>query len=357
MLNEKLEIFIVTYNRKKYLQETLDQLLSAESPIKNLDITVLDNASTDKTPELLNEYCRKYPNLKHIRHSRNIGGNANIARAFEKASKEYVWILCDDDEYQWNNWNEVEKAIKNGYDAIVVANYVHPKENLGKLLKQMTFTPSTIYKTSNLNTTVMVNIEYCISTMFPHLAVACSIINDPKKKIYICDNWFVNMVPHGGIETYVRGLEKSEAHPYMANMFWSVGYINTIQMIHNPDKKEIILDNMCEDLRNTEWRHNMKVMKQINVQGYNSYPKNYMDILCGLPKKKRISFLCFLIKSDIIKLIKNPGELKLKIFGIKIRLWSKKWIYIYKSGNHYSLKIANKFKTKIWPMIKIKKKK
>ena len=99
-----LQLFLITYNRKKKLQFTLDSLLN--SPVAKYDITVLDNASTDGTSEMLDEYAEKHENIKHVRHNVNIGGNANICRAFEMAAscgKKYAWILCDDDRYDWSN--------------------------------------------------------------------------------------------------------------------------------------------------------------------------------------------------------------------------------------------------------------
>ena len=83
MLKDTLEIILITYNRKPFLQNTFKQLLAETSPVKDLDITVLDNCSTDGTSDYLKELCSKHPNIKHVRHNRNIGGNANIARAIE----------------------------------------------------------------------------------------------------------------------------------------------------------------------------------------------------------------------------------------------------------------------------------
>ena len=120
MRNQSIEIILITYNRKKHLQNTFNQIFAEESPIKDFPITILDNKSTDGTSELIEEYRIKFPNIKHIINNRNIGGNANIARAFEIASKEYVWILCDDDEYDFTHWKDVEKAIEENYDAIVI---------------------------------------------------------------------------------------------------------------------------------------------------------------------------------------------------------------------------------------------
>ena len=67
-LQENLFISLVTYNRKDYLKRTLDKLLEDSSPLRNVDITILDNASDDGSSELIDEYCLKYSNLVHIKH-------------------------------------------------------------------------------------------------------------------------------------------------------------------------------------------------------------------------------------------------------------------------------------------------
>lgn len=131
MLKDKLEVFLITYNRKKYLEHTLKMLYSRNSPVRDFQITILDNKSTDGSSELIDKYIKDFPHTRHVIHNRNIGGNANIARCYELAKKEYFWILCDDDEIDWDGWDGVEKAImEENADVVVVSNYVHPKQNL-----------------------------------------------------------------------------------------------------------------------------------------------------------------------------------------------------------------------------------
>ena len=122
-MKEKLDVVLITYNRKEFLNKTFEQIFAENSPIKDFDITVLNNASTDGTTELVEEYCQKYSNLKHIINSKNIGGNPNIAKALiEIPSKEYVWVLCDNDTYDWSCWKEIENGINQKYDAIFTRN-------------------------------------------------------------------------------------------------------------------------------------------------------------------------------------------------------------------------------------------
>lgn len=246
MLKDKLEIFIITYNRKEYLKHTLESVYSEKSPIRDLQITILDNKSTDGSSELIDNIIADFPNTKHIIHNRNIGGNANIARCYELAKKDYFWILCDDDEIVWKqeSWGEVEAAMETGADAIVVSNYINPKENIPQLLGQLSFVPAGIYKTANLTDTVMQNISFQISCCFPQLALVCKLIND-NKRILILDKWIVKMVEHPNVSSYSRGMD-TDKHPLMANMTWSLGILKTIQMI----KDEKIREEIIETYRN-----------------------------------------------------------------------------------------------------------
>lgn len=241
----KLEVVLITYNRHSYLKATLETLFADLSPIRSLPFTILDNHSTDGSTELIQLYVERFPTIRHIVHPRNIGGNANIVRAFEIATAKYLWVLCDDDAYDFTHWAEVEAAMARDADAIVVANYINPRESQAQLVGQMTFVPSTIYKTAHLTTTVMVNMAWNISTMFPQLAPVAHLINHGKH-IEILDHWIVRMESTGDHASYVRGLNEDK-HPLMASLFWQAGFLNALPLFHDGALKRAIIDTLHID--------------------------------------------------------------------------------------------------------------
>ena len=175
-LKEKLQIYIITYNRKEKFKRTLDFIFADSSPIKDLDITILDNASTDGTSELIEDYRQKHPNITHIKHPINIGGNPNICRAFEmgaSCNKEYFWVLCDDDYFDFSNWYEVEEQIEKGTDIICLSNYVFEKpeqfDDKAYQLYQLTFVPAGIYKSSLITNNVLMTMYDSIYKMFQQI--------------------------------------------------------------------------------------------------------------------------------------------------------------------------------------------
>ena len=120
-LIDVLEIMLITFNRCELLENTLSQL--AESPFARCRITVLDNYSTDLTPQITAKFSDKFPNLHILRHNRNIGGDYNFLRAVELSTSVYTWILCDDDNYDFSQAPEIIPIIeKCVYDLIYVAS-------------------------------------------------------------------------------------------------------------------------------------------------------------------------------------------------------------------------------------------
>src|SRR4051812_4124120 len=108
---DQLEILIFTYNRAESLRRTLSQFTS--EPIRNCRLTVLDNHSTDNTPQVCSEAQGSHSNLRIVRHPKNIGGLANYLRAIELAAAPYSWVICDDDSYDFSKATDVFEEIRS----------------------------------------------------------------------------------------------------------------------------------------------------------------------------------------------------------------------------------------------------
>lgn len=115
--NQKLQPVLITYNRAPYLEKTLKAFLNAG--LSSMELHVLDNASTDATPEVVRSIQNDWPTLQYHRNQYNIGGNGNILRAVEIVGSEYAWVIGDDDEWHLENVRElIEVLERNSADAI-----------------------------------------------------------------------------------------------------------------------------------------------------------------------------------------------------------------------------------------------
>lgn len=95
----RLTISIPTYNRSKYLADTLRQLHSELEACDRdeVELIVSDNSSPDETVSVVKGFIEAGLELRYLRNNQNIGSDANIAQCFNLAQGKYVLILGDDD--------------------------------------------------------------------------------------------------------------------------------------------------------------------------------------------------------------------------------------------------------------------
>lgn len=104
MKKEKLvSIIIPTHNRKKMLQRLLKSILI--SNYKNLEIIVVDDASSDGTSEFIREKFIKNKKIKIIRNKKNLFASASRNVGLTKAKGEYVFFVDDDNVLPKNTIN------------------------------------------------------------------------------------------------------------------------------------------------------------------------------------------------------------------------------------------------------------
>lgn len=90
----QLTIAIPTYNRAICLGRAINSAL-AQTDV-NIEILVLDNASTDDTEAVMTIYLDN-PAVVYYRNNLNIGATANYNQCLDRARGEYFMILGDDD--------------------------------------------------------------------------------------------------------------------------------------------------------------------------------------------------------------------------------------------------------------------
>jgi abequosyltransferase len=98
MNSQLLSIIIPTYNRDACL-EVLLQSLRCELAGLEGQVTVIvgDNASTDRTPDLIRQFACDWADTVVMRHETNVGADENFCRCVQRSETVYFWIIGDDD--------------------------------------------------------------------------------------------------------------------------------------------------------------------------------------------------------------------------------------------------------------------
>lgn len=194
-VSARLEIFVITYNRAPLLSQTLRTL--GASPFRGCQVTVLDNCSTDGTPEAVGTAASSLPRLRHIRHHRNIGPCGNILRALELADSTYCWVLCDDDDLFLAETGDVIDELLSGIPDFVSLNWQGAElpagwSGTGRELMEThrcaflwhLFLPRLIFRTARLSADVLRDGYEQSHNWFPHFPILISMVRQPSK-VYV----------------------------------------------------------------------------------------------------------------------------------------------------------------------------
>lgn len=101
MQQKVLSIGIAAYNMEKYLRRCIDSLLIPD--LGKLEIIIVNNASTDSTPSIAQEYKEKYPeSVKVVNIDVNGHYGKAINHALKNATGKYFKLLDADDWYDTN---------------------------------------------------------------------------------------------------------------------------------------------------------------------------------------------------------------------------------------------------------------
>jgi len=96
MINPLVSIIVPSYNHGKYLACRLDSILN--QLYQNFEVIILDDASTDDSIKVINDYFSKDRRIRSYCNELNTGSPfKQWARGIELARGDYVWIAESDD--------------------------------------------------------------------------------------------------------------------------------------------------------------------------------------------------------------------------------------------------------------------
>jgi glycosyltransferase involved in cell wall biosynthesis len=91
----KLSIGLPVYNGEKFLRNKLENIFT--QTFQDFELIISDNASTDATADICEEYALKDNRISYIRQEKNIGPYNNATFVLNKAHNEYfVFAMVDD---------------------------------------------------------------------------------------------------------------------------------------------------------------------------------------------------------------------------------------------------------------------
>jgi glycosyltransferase involved in cell wall biosynthesis len=115
--NPLVSIGMAVYNGEKYICQALDSLLAQD--FTNYELIISDNASTDKTQEICQEYKLLDSRIRYYRNLANMGALWNFSRVFELSFGKYFMFACHDDYWKPSYLNSCLEAFNTSRDIIL----------------------------------------------------------------------------------------------------------------------------------------------------------------------------------------------------------------------------------------------
>ncbi len=119
-MRAKVSVIIPTHSRKEMLNRAIQSVLNQTYP--NIEIVVVDDASTDDTPQFVQQLKEEKSNILYLRNDVSQGACGARNRGIAEASGKYIALLDDDDEYLPTALTELVGAYERGGYSFVCAD-------------------------------------------------------------------------------------------------------------------------------------------------------------------------------------------------------------------------------------------
>lgn len=128
-LEEKpfVSVILPVYNTEQYLKESLDCLVN--QTLENIEIICINDASTDGSLEILNEYASMDSRFKILDNEISLGPSICRNKGLKIASGEYIAFYDSDDKIDLDAYEKLYEFAKKNNNDFVVFNAIRFNDN------------------------------------------------------------------------------------------------------------------------------------------------------------------------------------------------------------------------------------
>lgn len=110
-----VSIVLPVYNGEQFLRKSIDSVIA--QTFQNWELLILDDCSTDATPDIAKEYAQKDSRILYHRNEKNLRLPGNLNKGFSLAKGEYLTWTSDDNMYRPTAIEKLVRALQENPDA------------------------------------------------------------------------------------------------------------------------------------------------------------------------------------------------------------------------------------------------
>jgi abequosyltransferase len=121
----QLSICVPVYNFGAFLGETLNSIVPQLT--SGIEVLVLDGASTDNTPQIMEQQVSRCSQLRYVRLDKRGGIDADLATCVELARGKYCWLFSGDDLMRAGALQHALDSLRTNHDVYVCKHTICDK--------------------------------------------------------------------------------------------------------------------------------------------------------------------------------------------------------------------------------------
>ncbi|APY11008.1 glycosyl transferase [Seonamhaeicola sp. S2-3] len=134
----KVSIITPTYNSESFIKQTITSILN--QTYTNWELILVDDASTDKTVEIINQFLKTNPQISLLQNSKNRGAAISRNKGIEAAKGDFIAFLDADDLWKPDKLKKQIKFMQDNEADVCFSSYTLINEagvSLNKTVKAL----------------------------------------------------------------------------------------------------------------------------------------------------------------------------------------------------------------------------
>lgn len=174
-----ITIIIPVYNTEKYIRQCLDSVVN--QTYKNIEIIVINDASTDYSYTILKRYDKEHKNIKLINNYINLGVSASRNIGLNAANGDYIYFLDSDDYIELE---AIQKMVNLSliYEVSLIEGTLSNIRNFHLLSKPTPVKEETIYDDITKKNNIKNHSGYVCNKLYEHRKIED--LRFPEQLIY-----------------------------------------------------------------------------------------------------------------------------------------------------------------------------
>lgn len=136
MSKKVLSISVAAYNVAETIREALDPFTKSEV-LDKLDIMIINDGSSDQTPQIAQEYVTAFPDSFRLINKENGGWGSTLNVGMKEAVGKYFKQLDGDDYYSLENLTEFINFLENCTADAVYSPFIMFEHGTGAIIKEL----------------------------------------------------------------------------------------------------------------------------------------------------------------------------------------------------------------------------